>query len=208
MFGIFGKAFAAIGLAGVGLLAIGATSFASPETSSFAALGPETSVPYGWVDFCQRYQAECVDQAGAPAAIELTAAAFSRISRINSWVNKSISPLADNDHWGAVDAWDYPTDGRGDCEDYALLKRRMLIEEGFPREALLLTVVKDNNGDGHSVLTLRTTRGDFVLDNLSDRVKPWTKTPYRFVKRQSQQNPNIWVAIGAPTAAPAYVSKP
>ena len=206
MFGIIGKALVAFGLAGVGLLAVAATSLASPEASSFAAAGPETSVPYGWVDFCQRYPSECASEDGVPADIDLTASAFSKISRINSWVNKSISPVADNDHWGAIDAWDYPTDGRGDCEDYALLKRRMLMEEGFPREALLLTVVKDKNGDGHSILTIRTNRGDFVLDNLSDRVKPWTKTPYRFVKRQSQQNPNIWVSLGAPTAAPAYVS--
>ena len=206
MVGIIGKAVVALGLAGAALVAVVATSFARPEVTSFAALGPETSVPYGWVDFCQRYRSECEDDTRAPHDVDLTAAAFRKISKINAWVNKNVDPVSDNDHWSAVDQWDYPTDGKGDCEDYALLKRRMLIEEGFPREALLLTDVKEKNGDGHSVLTVRTNRGDYVLDNLTDAVKPWMSAPYRFVKRQSQQNQNVWVSIGAPTAAPAYVS--
>jgi predicted transglutaminase-like cysteine proteinase len=207
MVGIIGKTVVALGLAGAALFGLNATSVAGPEGSSFAALGPETSVPYGWVDFCQRYSGECRDDTRAPQEIDLTATAYAKIARVNSWVNKNIDPVSDMDHWGALDQWDYPSsDSRGDCEDYALLKRRMLLEEGFPREALLLTVVKEKNGDGHSVLTVRTSRGEFILDNLTDQIRPWTRTPYRFVKRQSQENQNIWVSIGAPTSAPAYVS--
>jgi len=206
MFGIIGKAAMALGLAGVTLVAANSTSFAGVDAATYASTGPETSVPYGWVDFCQRYRGECQEATHEARDIELTAAAFRKIARINSWVNSHIDPVSDADHWGAVDAWDYPTDGKGDCEDYALLKRRMLIEAGFPVEALLLTVVKEKNGDGHSVLTVRTSRGEFVLDNLADQVKPWTAAPYRFVKRQSQENPNVWVSIGAPTTAPLYVS--
>ncbi len=200
------KLVVALGFYGTALLAQAAPAVADPDMSSFAALGPETSIPFGWVDFCSRYRGECPEETTAPRDIDLTAAAQRRIARINAWVNKRIDPVTDKDHWAAADAWDYPTDGKGDCEDYALLKRRMLMEAGFPREALLMTVVKERNGDGHSVLTIRTNRGEFVLDNLTDEVKPWTQTPYRFVKRQSQENPNIWVAIGAPTTAPAYVS--
>ena len=206
MFGIISKAVLALGLAGVALVAVNATSFAGPDAASFAALGPETSVPYGWVDFCQRYRGECRDEERPARDIDLTSAAFRKIARINAWVNKNIDPVSDADHWGVIDAWDYPTDGKGDCEDYALLKRHMLIEEGFPAEALLLTVVKEKNGDGHSVLTVKTNRGEYVLDNLADQIKPWNATPYRFVKRQSQHNPTVWVAIGAPTSAPMYVS--
>ncbi|PPD43169.1 MAG: transglutaminase [Methylocystis sp.] len=206
MVGIIGKAAMALGLAGAALIAVNATSLAGPESTSFASIGAETSVPYGWVDFCQRYRGECQDDDRAARDIDLNAAAFRKIARINSWVNKNTDPVSDNDHWGAVDEWDYPSDGKGDCEDYALLKRHMLLEEGFPREALLLTVVKDKNGDGHSVLTIRTNRGEFVLDNLNDQIKPWTSVPYRFVKRQSQHNQNVWVSIGAPTSAPLYVS--
>jgi predicted transglutaminase-like cysteine proteinase len=177
-----------------------------PE-STFSPLGPETSVPFGWVDFCQRYNNECDETAGAPEAIELTASALRKLQSVNAFVNAKITPVIDSEHSGAPDAWDYPTDGKGDCEDYALLKRRMLVESGFPRTALLMAVVKDEHGDGHSVLMARTSRGDFVLDNLADEVKAWSRTPYRFVKRQSQENQNVWVSIGAPTSAPMYVAK-
>jgi predicted transglutaminase-like cysteine proteinase len=207
MLGVVSKAVMALGMAGAALVAINAKSFAGSEPATFASIGQETSVPYGWVDFCQRYREECRDDEIAPQDIELTAAVFRKIARINAWVNKNIDPIADADHWGSVDRWDYPSDGQGDCEDFALLKRRMLIEEGFPRQALLLTVVKEKNGEGHSVLTVKTSRGEFVLDNLSDEMRPWTRVPYRFVKRQSQRNQNVWVAIGPPTSAPLYVSR-
>jgi predicted transglutaminase-like cysteine proteinase len=194
-------------MAGAVLAASAERAVAGPDAASYAVVGAETSVPFGWVDFCQRYAGECRDEARAPRAVELTPAALKKIARINAWVNKSIEPVTDQDHWSAVDAWDYPTDGKGDCEDYALLKRRMLIEEGFPREALLLTVVKEKNGDGHSVLTISTDRGEYVLDNLTSEVKVWTRTPYRFVKRQSQENPNVWVALSEPSTRLAYAGR-
>jgi predicted transglutaminase-like cysteine proteinase len=76
-----------------------------------------------------------------------------------------------------------------------LLKRRMLMQAGWPREALLITVVRDKKGDGHAVLTVRTDRGDFILDNQAEDVLLWSETGYRFVKRQSQGNPSHWVAL-------------
>ncbi len=175
--------------------------------STFAPIGAETSVPYGWVDFCQRYRGEC--DAGATRArdLHLTQKAWRDLARVNAYVNAKIEAVSDQDHWGVVDRWDYPNDGKGDCEDVALLKRKMLIRMGYPVSSLLMTVVKDKNGDGHAVLTVRTDRGDFVLDNLDDVIKDWTATGYRFVKRQSQNEANNWVSIGAPTAAPAYVSR-
>lgn len=208
MVGAIGKTAAALGLAGVALLAVGATSFARTQHASFAMTGAETSVPFGWVEFCQRYQEECREETRvAPRDIVLNRAAMRIIRRVNRTVNRSIQPLADKEHFDAIDQWDYPADGKGDCEDYALQKRRLLIEEGFPAEALLMTVVKEANGDGHSVLTVKTDRGEYVLDNLTDRVKSWDATPYRFVKRQSQENPNSWVSIGAPVDAAMYVSR-
>jgi predicted transglutaminase-like cysteine proteinase len=207
MFGIITRGALAIALAGAAFFAIAAPGVAGSDVAAYVSVGADTSVPYGWVEFCSRYRGECQDDDRAPQPIELTATAMRKIQRINAWVNKNIVAVSDLEHWGVVDRWDYPSDGKGDCEDYALLKRRMLIEEGFPRQALLMTVVKESNGEGHAILTIKTNRGEFVLDNLSNEVKPWTKAPYRFVKRQSESNQNIWVAIGAPTAEPSYVSK-
>jgi predicted transglutaminase-like cysteine proteinase len=207
MFRFLAKALIATGLLTGGLLAAQGPSAASSMQSTPAPTGRETSIPYGWVDFCQRYRGECEGPELTPVDLNLTPKAMKEIERVNQWVNANITPMSDMDHWGVIDQWDYPTDGKGDCEDYALLKRKLLIEEGLPRQALLMTVVKDLNNEGHAVLTVKTSRGDFVLDNMRDDVRPWTQTGYRFVKRQSQTNENVWVSIGAPTDAPAYVSR-
>ena len=121
------------------------------------------------------------------------------IERVNKWVNAHIQPVTDMEHWGVVDQWDYPSDGKGDCEDFALLNRKILLEEGFPRQALLMTVVKDADHEGHAILTVKTSGGDFVLDNLSGEIRLWDRTNYRFVKRQSQIDQNVWVQLGDPT---------
>ena len=131
----------------------------------------------------------------------LTAKAWKDLARINNWVNDTIKPMTDMDHWGVVEKWSYPDDGYGDCEDYVLLKRRMLMQAGWPREALLITVVRDKKGDGHAVLTVKTDKGDFILDNQEEQILLWSDTGYRFVKRQSQTNPNIWVSLGDPRPA-------
>jgi predicted transglutaminase-like cysteine proteinase len=164
-------------------------------------------VPYGWVDFCNRYENECAGHALPAVDINWTAKTQRLVEKTNAWVNRRVKPMSDEDHWGVVDRWDYPTDGYGDCEDYVLFKRRLLIEQGFPRQALLATVVKDEHGEGHALLTVKTNQGEFVLDNLHDEVKPWKDTHYRFVKRQSQADQNVWVDIGEPTAAPLIVSR-
>ncbi len=177
------------------------------QLSSYAPISGPTSVPYGWAEFCRRYAGECDGGPLVPQDIDLTPKAKSEIERVDKWVNGQIKPVSDMEHWGVIDQWDYPTDGKGDCEDYALFKRKVLIEEGFPRQALLITVVKDEHNDGHAVLTVKTNDGDFVLDNMNNEMKPWNRTGYRFVKRQSQSDQNVWQQIGDPTAAPDYVSR-
>jgi predicted transglutaminase-like cysteine proteinase len=126
----------------------------------------------------------------------LTPTAWRDLVRVNNWVNGKIKPLTDLEHWGVVERWGYPDDGYGDCEDYVLLKRRMLMQAGWPRQALLITVVRDGRGDGHAVLTVKTDKGEFILDNQNEEVLLWSETSYRFVKRQSQTDPNVWVSLG------------
>jgi predicted transglutaminase-like cysteine proteinase len=135
--------------------------------------------------------------------VTLTARAWKELVRINRFVNTRIRPMTDLEHHGVVEKWSYPDDGYGDCEDYVLLKRRMLMEAGWPREALLITVVRDHKGDGHAVLTVKTDQGEFVLDNQNDAIVLWSESGYRFVKRQSQSDPNVWVSIGDPRATTA-----
>ena len=198
--------FAAIMAAGlIGTLAT--TEAGSFKKATYAAIGPSTSVPFGWADFCKRYKGECDTERLPALDVNLTTAALREIERINTWVNTNIEPVSDKAHWGVEDRWDYPTDGKGDCEDYVLLKRKLLIDLGFPRQALLVTVVKDEKNEGHAVLTLKTNKGEFALDNPEAKVLPWNQTGYRFVKRQSQEDPNVWVQIGEPISAPLYTAR-
>jgi predicted transglutaminase-like cysteine proteinase len=183
----------------IAALAYGAGAQASQLQASYAAIGSETSVPYGWVDFCGRRPEECNVPRLPALDARLTIRSLSVLDRINRQVNAAIQPISNFDHWGTMlDHWDYPVDGKGDCKIYALYKRKLLMEEGFPRQALLMTIVRDLDGEGHAILTVKTDRGEFVLDNLSSEIRPWNATGYRFVKRQSQEDPNLWLAIGDP----------
>jgi predicted transglutaminase-like cysteine proteinase len=166
------------------------------ERVIYASVGDTSRAPIGWVEFCADRPKECRTVTSQPRDIVMSQTAWKDLVRVNRWVNETIKPMTDQEHWGVIERWSYPTDGYGDCEDYVLLKRKMLIEAGWPREALLITVVRDKKGDGHAVLTVKTDRGEFILDNQNENVLAWQDTGYRFVKRQSQADQNVWVALG------------
>jgi predicted transglutaminase-like cysteine proteinase len=128
------------------------------------------------------------------------------IVAINRHVNATVKPREDLDHWGVVDRWDYPDDGYGDCEDYQLLKRRLLVEAGLPRRALRMVVVLDELGQGHAVLAARTDQGDFILDNKRNAVLPWHRTGYVYLKSEGDKS-LAWVALGNQVAATSAISQ-
>jgi predicted transglutaminase-like cysteine proteinase len=190
-------AFAGALLFGVAFANLGVASEPALPVASYASVGPSTSVPYGWVDFCSRRPEECTLGRLAPVDVKLTKKTWAMLNSVNKLANDSIEPVTNLEHWGTiVDHWDYPIDGKGDCKVYALYKRKLLVERGFPRQALLMTVVRDLDGEGHAILTVKTDRGEFVLDNLTDEIRPWDATGYRFIKRQSQSDANVWVDLG------------
>ena len=176
---------------------------AANERPLFIGVGATARAPIGWVEFCAEYAPECDTGTLDARDVVLTAKSWKDLTRINKWVNDTVKPITDLEHWGVVERWNYPDDGYGDCEDYVLLKRRMLMQSGWPRQALLITVVRDKRGDGHAVLTVKTDKGEFVLDNQVEDVLLWSETGYRFVKRQSQNDPNVWLALGDSRPAPA-----
>ncbi|WP_058635347.1 transglutaminase-like cysteine peptidase [Aureimonas ureilytica] len=160
--------------------------------AAMATRGP-TSQPVGHFDFCKSYPAECGLNTEV-ASVRITDRTWAVIMEVNSSVNIGITAKTDQEVYGVPEHWAYPTT-EGDCEDFALLKQYMLEREGFPRSALLLTVVRQSNGEGHAVLTVRTDRGDMILDNLDQRVLDWTLTPYQYLKRQSERDSSKWVSI-------------
>ncbi|RVD33632.1 transglutaminase, partial [Mesorhizobium sp. M4A.F.Ca.ET.020.02.1.1] len=169
-----------------------ATAYAGP---AFMHTGGRTTQPVGHYEFCQKLPQECKERTPKQAPIELTRKLWAAIVNINNSVNTRITPRTDMEMWGKEEVWSYPDNGFGDCEDYALEKRRALMNIGVPAGDLLMTVARQPNGDGHAVLTVRTSLGEFILDNLQPKVLAWTDTDYTYLKRQSTENSGVWVTI-------------
>jgi predicted transglutaminase-like cysteine proteinase len=116
------------------------------------------------------------------------------VRMVNTFVNGAIAPVSDESLYGTAEYWTLPTDA-GDCEDIMLLKKKLLVEKGISADSLRITVVLDENGGGHAVLTLITSAGDFILDNRRNDIRNWSATGYTFLKRQAQHDPRKWVSL-------------
>lgn len=184
------KSFAWRLLASMSICLLAESAFAG----SIMKTGGVTTQPVGHYDFCLQYPAECAQRSAESAPIELTRKLWSVMQKINNVANLSIEPITDQNLWGVSERWSYP-DRRGDCEDYVLAKRKALMDIGVPASDLLITVVRQQNGDGHAVLTVRTSLGDYVLDNLEPKILLWNQTNYRFLKRQSEFDSGQWVSV-------------
>lgn len=177
-------------------LAAAGTAANGSELRPDAAMvtGSVTSQPIGHYEFCQRYASECAVRSKVGPAPTLTQHGWQVLNTINTRVNTTVVAMTDQDIYGKEEHWAYPVDA-GDCEDFVLEKRRQLLAKGFSAADLLITVVRKPDGEGHAVLTVRTSEGDFILDNLSADVKLWTDTPYTYLKRQASFNSGRWVTI-------------
>jgi len=193
-------------LFGLSLLVSGAAAQAQTIAALPVSTAPITSVGVakplqGWAQFCEKFRSECSVDVTEADKIELTPQVWKTIVSVNQRVNSGIKAVTDADHWNVVDVWGFPDDGKGDCEDFQLLKRRLLVEAGLPRRAMRMTVVIDELGEGHAVLMVRTNRGDFVLDNKTSSVLPWHRTGYVYIKRESQDTVG-WVSLGGIVSSP------
>jgi predicted transglutaminase-like cysteine proteinase len=166
--------------------------------------GGLTSQPIGHYEFCKANPEACSIRGRDHGPEHMTGALWRKVVAMNVTVNEAVKPMNDSEIYGKTEVWTYPTESVGDCEDYVLEKQRDLAERGVDISNLLITVVRKPDGEGHAVLTLRTDKGDFVLDNLTDKVRQWDETGYRFLKRQSSVDTGRWVSIRegqAPTVA-------
>jgi len=155
--------------------------------------GGRTTQPIGHYEFCQRTPGECRPTSeAAPHALDR--ASWAAMIEVNNHYNTTVLPLTDMQIWGREELWSFPDDV-GDCEDFVLAKRHRLKEMGFHPSNLLITVVRQPNGEGHAVLTVRTDRGDFILDNLVGEIADWRDTPYTYLKRQSTRHAGRWENI-------------
>jgi predicted transglutaminase-like cysteine proteinase len=218
-FGLFVLLGAALsGCATTGPGAVGSIP-ALPITSSdqtvapFAAAsampdGQEVASPAGYVSFCLRFADQCKTDVAGPQTVALVPALWGQLRTVNGQVNDSIWPEDDVRHYGRNEFWTIPTDGYGDCEDYALSKRKALLAMGLPEGALRVAVVYSAAVGRHAVLTVATDKGDYVLDNMTSDVRPWTETSYVWIERQDSTKPSGWTSLNRSPTLLAAAGQP
>lgn len=155
-----------------------------------------TSAPTGHTDFCLRHPGDCVTGGEVHSRVKMSREKMAELNSVNIAVNNAIQPSTDQQIFGRGEYWTYPSN-YGDCEDYVLLKRKLLIQKGWSENNLLITVLRDEKNEGHAVLTVATDMGDLVLDNKNQIVKPWSDTPYTYYLRQSRSDTSKWVNLSA-----------
>ncbi len=172
------------------------TLLGSAQAAQTASMktGGLTGQPIGHHEFCKDYPSEC-KALPSKAPEQMTPEKWHTIWAVNRDVNNMIMPFSDQTIYGEEEVWAYPEDEIGDCEDYVLLKRDALIELGFSPSNLLITLVRLPDGENHAVLTFRTDKGDYVLDNLTNDILHWWSTDHAYIKRQSARHAGWWVDI-------------
>jgi predicted transglutaminase-like cysteine proteinase len=164
----------------------------------FAPVYDETLPPVGYVNFCKSFANECAGYNAAERLasdrLAMSPERWNTLYQVNTYANGKVKPVSDQELYGKAEHWTYPTTA-GDCEDFVLLKKRALEKLGVAAKQLQITVVLDERGEGHAVLTVATDEGDFILDNRRNDILLWSDTNYSFLKRQSQESPRKWVAL-------------
>jgi predicted transglutaminase-like cysteine proteinase len=177
------------------VLMVGVPAFsAEPTSGQSETIFGKSLPPVGYVHFCATGQDECKAAPDKEELVKLSGEKWNLLNQVNTYVNGKIKPESDFDLYHVAELWTYPTNA-GDCEDYVLLKKRYLQGMGFSPANLLITVLLDEKGEGHAVLSVVTNNGDFILDNRRAEILRWDRTQYKFLKRQSQTDPKQWVSL-------------
>ena len=152
----------------------------------------QMAAPSGAAGLCTRYSWAC---AKSTRGTKISASQIASVKKINRRINQSVRSVPDQRQYRSKDVWALPTRAGGDCEDFALAKKLKLMQMGYaPSELLIATVMHKRLGP-HAVLVMRTEQGDYVLDNLTNKVLPWQDTDYFFVQMQNPSNPRQWVGV-------------
>lgn len=187
----------------------------APGESTYRSWGARGGAERGAADARVTTEVESTARlTSSPNDIEHGQASLKLLKRVNREINRAIVPATDEQISGSWDRWDEPVadlggakgTAYGDCEDYVLEKRRVLIAQGVDPKTLSIAVVRSHGGDIHAVLIAATENGEYVLDNLSYWVLPWQEAPYTWVMRQVDGDAREWRAIqrlGAPVRTAA-----
>lgn len=160
--------------------------------SAFLVAQKPVKAPSGFNGLCARYDWVC---STSGTGSTLTSKQLELAKSVNRAVNKEVREIEDLRQYGKEEYWALPSYRGGDCEDLVLLKKKILVERGVPSKLLLIATVLDRKLNSHAVLVLRTKSGDLVLDNLTNKVKPWKETGYTFLKLQNPKSLSRWDAV-------------
>jgi predicted transglutaminase-like cysteine proteinase len=178
--------------------------WSAPVTAgSLMKTGAAVVPPAGFIRFCVEHAQECLVSRQEPETVALTADHLAQLEQVQTEVNAEITSRVN-----ASQSWEYAASGYGDCNTYALTKRRALIALGWPEETLLLAAAYTERGEGHLVLVARTAQGDLVLDNRLPQVVDWAQLPYRWIAVQSQKSPARWLKVEADPVTVADAARP
>lgn len=155
--------------------------------------GPLLKAPSGFLFFCSRNPGDC--EGGSSQDVAWDAPMQQQVRVVNASVNRSIRPQGD-----AFEEWSVGVEA-GDCEDYVLTKRRQLIGAGLPSSSLRIAVATTAKGEMHAVLVVKTSSGDFVLDNRNDRVLQPRETDLDWIMIASAEDPLIWHKVERETVS-------
>lgn len=170
-------------------LILAAGLFALPAQAAPISVA-RVAAPFGYIEFCVRHAADCksVQQQNNVETND-----WLTLVEVNEYVNRNTPQITDQDNYGRPDFWTYPNERGGDCEDFALEKRKLLIERGWPVADLSLAVVKQWNGDHHVILIATLSGNEVVLDNANWAIVALADAPYTLEKRQARTQQNVWV---------------
>ena len=165
----------------------GASAYTSPDKVSTFGLVTQTAAitPLSMQYFCAQHKTECAG--GGRGQVTMSPNLMAVLKQINGRVNRAISPERDT-----ADVWAL-NPGSGDCEDYVLSKRSALIRQGVPAGSLRIAYTHTRRGEPHAVLVVKTSEGDYVLDNLTNTVKTLRASGYN-IRSMSSPNPTRWTA--------------
>lgn len=145
--------------------------------------GARANAPLQMQLFCLQHPKDC--KTSKAKVVTYSTQIERTIRRINDAVNREIKPTREK-----RDIWSVNVK-KGDCDDYVMTKRHRLIRAGIPASALRVAVVRTRMGEGHAVLIVKTTAGEFVLDNLRRTIVKRHATNYSYVS-VSTGNPLKW----------------
>ncbi|WIY27073.1 transglutaminase-like cysteine peptidase [Parasedimentitalea psychrophila] len=171
-------------------LASVAPSMAAATGNAYLTATIQLPPPSGAKALCRQYSWACE---GSNSANLTYPQEWRLIRTINANVNARTRSISDQSQYNRAELWALPTQRGGDCEDFALLKKRELIRRGVDPRKLLLATVLDRRRNAHAVLVYRSENGDLVLDNLTNKIRSWKDTRYLFLRMQNPQLPSAWV---------------